>query len=69
MSKEKPEVGDVWKTNFAKYIVIQAIDNKVLCLVSKFRLASFNNEYLLHNGKYLGKSKVSIKELFDVAED
>ena len=68
MSKDKPEVGDVWETSFAKYVILQNKKNGVLCLVSEFRLATFNHESLLRVGKYLGKSKVSIKELFDVKD-
>ncbi|MBQ7284670.1 MAG: hypothetical protein IJW72_00240 [Alphaproteobacteria bacterium] len=77
MSKEKPEVGDVWEINGRK-IRLEQVGEK------------YNKEYVYHisetseglkgysiytvsfieaDGKYLGKSKVSIKELFDVAED
>ena len=68
MSKEKPEVGDVWAVDFAKYIVLCTKDNTAQCLVSDFRLAEFNIEFLQRFCIYLGKSKVSIKELFDVEE-
>ena len=67
---KEPEVGDVWintKTN--KKIYITGLGNNVY-VVSDSGVAStrwycdFNKLYT-----YLGKSKVSIKELFDVAED
>lgn len=70
MSKEKPEIGDIWenKTKTKKYYVVSLGNNYVYCLVKG---AGISTKYydLFRNYTYLGKSKVSIKELFDVAED
>ena len=75
MSKEKPEVGDVWKHNEDGFVFrITYIENELYKWahtiwqdgsVHKIYYGGFfTNRYT-----YLGKSKVSIKELFDVAED
>lgn len=73
MSKEKPEVGDVWEYQDKLYHV-SAVTDRVVEVWCK----SSNDIMRKHNWiirgfitvfKYLGKSKVSIKELFDVAED
>jgi hypothetical protein len=74
MSKEKtPEVGDVWEYQDKLYHV-SAITDKVVEVWCK----SSNDIMRKHNWvisgfitvfNYLGKSKVNIKELFDVAED
>lgn len=66
MSKDKPEAGDVWAVDFAKYIVLRTEDNTAQCLVSDFRLAEFNVEFLQRFCIYLGKSKANVEELFDV---
>lgn len=76
MSKEKPEVGDVWEVNGRK-IRLEQVGEK------------YNEEYVYHIGetplglkgysiytvsfikavgKYLGKSKAKTKELFDVKD-
>lgn len=76
MSKEKPEVGDVWIINGHK-IRLEQVGEK------------YNKEYVYHIsetsnglkgysvytvsfiktvGKYLGKSKVNLEELFDVKD-
>ena len=75
MSKEKPEAGDVWETNSKKMgtqkMLITGRNNYALYVItdkgvvgSRF-LHKFKNE----THKYLGKSKVNIKELFDVEEN
>ena len=68
MSKDKPEVGDVWAVDFAKYIVLHTKDNTVQCLVSDFRMAEFSISFLQQFCVYLGKSRINIDELFEVKE-
>ena len=71
MSKEKPEVGDVWLVSH------YGANKKVYICNTKDYIHPL---YVVEDGetgfmfecekiKYLGKSKVSIEELFDVAED
>lgn len=69
MSKNKPEAGDVWAVDFAKYIVLYTKDDTVQCLVSDFRLAEFSISFLQQFCVYLGKSRVNIDELFDVRRE
>ena len=75
MSKEKPEVGDVWLFDNVKWHIIE---HREYCTsvygitdiengLSKIEVISKN--LLMENGKYLGKSKVSIKELFEVESE
>lgn len=74
MSKEKPEVGDVWKHNEDGFVFrITYIENELYKWaevvwenghISKIYYGGlFTNRYT-----YLGKSKASIKELFDVKD-
>ena len=78
MSKEKPEVGDVFEDRYGKKIRIddQTYDRKdcFFVYILVFDIGS-GEEYIendivsldiLKNCTYLGKSKASIKELFDV---
>ena len=78
MSKEKPEVKDIWRRKKdGRLIRITSISYAFG--VEPVYAYCWNNGYLeyshvLHERlvneyKYLGKSKVSIEELFDVAED
>ena len=82
MSKFTPEVGDVWefynkKENTTYLYHITKIDlglAETLYLTLRENKTEFCGEVsFLLNGfddcQYLGKSKASIKELFDVAED
>lgn len=72
MSKEKPEVGDVWvnkDVNIKIFIVgIDKYNSGIECLLYDMDNNFFYTKvfYFLTNCQYLGKSKVSIKELFDV---
>lgn len=70
MSKEKPEVGDVWVSPFTKYRVIAFVGQSVDCLVDEeqIRHSYLPISYLTDHCKYLGKSKVKIEELFDVKD-
>ncbi len=70
MSKEKPEVGDVWvRPSGIKYHITE-IGSFFIGVMSEslmgyaFPKQHFNTEFT-----YLGKSKVSIKGLFDVADN
>lgn len=72
MSKFTPEVGDVWLFDNVKWHIIE---HREYC-TSVYGITDIKNglskiegiseNLLMENGKYLGKSKVSIKELFDV---
>lgn len=88
MSKEKPEVGDVWghKTNKTLLHIIEVGGNFITFLgcnddvyphktykryyVNSF--SEFDNDprytYFTEDYEFKGKSKVSIKELFEVKE-
>lgn len=73
MSKEKPEVGDVWEDK-TKRIVIVAIQGCFYDFLfidffdKKLRISTVYTDDLNQCFNYLGKSKVSIKELFDVKD-
>ena len=72
MSKEKPEIGDVWESEYKTRVRIIFVDKY------EVRFYYLWGNYLskesdcissfLENHTYLGKSKVNIKELFDVLE-
>lgn len=84
MSKEKPEVGDVWKNRRFKTLLhlIEAKDGYIRFIGCKIEQwgkrtiieyfensFSINDERLVHfteDYEFIGKSKVNIKELFDV---
>ena len=73
MSKEKQEVGDVWENKDMNIkILIVGIDKYnigIECLLYDIdcNFLYIKVFYFLTNLQYLGKSKVSIKELFDVS--
>lgn len=69
MSQFKPEVGDVWAVDFAKYIVLHTKDDTVQCLVNDFRMAEFSISFLQQFCVYLGKSRVNVDELFNVRNE
>ena len=77
MSKDKPEVGDVWDINGHKILLEQVGEKHNEEYVYHIRETSnglkgysvYTVSFIKAVGKYLGKSKVSIEELFDVAED
>ena len=83
MSKEKPEAGDVWgKARYDVYarilrddlefdgvpyvriMYMERDEDKLNFFIETFTLEGFKRLRF----KYLGKSKVSIKELFDVKD-
>lgn len=73
MSKEKPEVGDVWARDYCQYHItrIQKYNDEIISIHSlniNMLETFYPLNYFLENFKYLGKSKASIKELFDVRD-
>ncbi len=72
MSKEKPEVGDVWESTRknAQKIYITHVMGRVYCLTEQgvASIRFFSDFGKDGTYRYLGKSKVSIKELFDVKD-
>ena len=75
MSKEKPEVGDVFENGFYRAVVLQIYYKRVHYMVKdsrcKFRQYKKRSpkDFLSVYKIYLGKSKANVEELFDVAED
>ena len=71
MSKEKPEVGDVWKTDSDVYHIFGICGSYCFCIIQNKRRESISLDWLKLSSdmKYLGKSKANVEELFDVAED
>ena len=68
MSKEKPEVGDVWKNpkNEKVYMVVD-VGNIFISIISKsFFGQDIPKEFLIKEFVYLGKSKTNINDLFEV---
>ena len=78
MSKEKPEVGDVWSWNGVKIFITCVLGDKKIGAISFMdnrdghhctdSFDSFDRKIIAGVMTYLGKSKVSIKELFDVED-
>lgn len=70
MSKDKPQVGDVWideDMNIKLFIVgINKYNGSFECLLHDMDNNIFFTKkfYILTNCKYLGKSKVKIEDLF-----
>ena len=72
MIKKKPEVGDVWEfssldVKFLVYVINIKDYVHAHCITDEGETVFFRED--IFDCKYLGKSKVSIKELFDVAKD
>ena len=68
---KQPEVGDVWESFIAKYLVVDGYEEYVYCVVKEgdcVGVRTIPSSYLRDKCTYLGKSKVSIKELFDVKD-
>lgn len=65
MSKDTPEVGDVWinKTGSKKYYVVSVSNKYVYCLVKGLGIST-KYYALFQNYTYLGKSKANIDNLF-----
>lgn len=72
MSKFTPEVGDVWYILGSK-IYITNINNNFVETIKRhyhdcYRDITYRISDLLQEGKYLGKPKVNVEELFDVKD-
>jgi hypothetical protein len=72
MSKEKPEVGDVFENGFYRAVVLQ-IYYKLVHYMTKDSRCKFRQykkrspkDFLSIYKTYLGKSKANVEELFDV---
>lgn len=76
MSKEKPEVGDVWDINGHKIRLEQVgekYNKEYVYHISETSnglkgYSVYNVSFIKATGKYLGKSKANIKELFNVKD-
>lgn len=77
MSKENPEVGDVWldENSGSKIVFVCVNDYYMEYLEHNTKLAESFDVYRIHDTKstlwkdelkYLGKSKANVEELFDV---
>ena len=70
MSKEKPEIGDVWVRPNGKKYHITDIGSHFIGIMSEslmgyaFPKQHFNTEFT-----YVGKCKVNINNLFEVVDD
>ena len=71
MSKEKPEVGDVWKNpkNEKVYIIVDVAGSFVGVISKSFFGQDIPKEFLIKEFAYLGKSKANINDLFEVEEN
>lgn len=82
MSKEKPEVGDVWVTTDEDEkvrVMYTFVAEEVLYVAVLIAQLTLDGEWVyfsevlreptFEDCTYLGKSKVSIEELFDVGEE
>lgn len=72
MSKDKPEVGDVWENlgNFKVYIInFDVLVNTCFFFNNELWQASFNLKDFLEQHTYLGKSKANINQLFEVQDE
>lgn len=74
MSKDKPEVGDVFESPFAKYVVVAnaEVDFCSPCIVCDQKLIKVRELpklYLKNRCKYIGKSKVKIEDLFKMENE
>lgn len=68
MSKDTPEVGDVWKYQDGAKVYIMDIDEETVeaftILGGSAWSGTFQKDEFLKNHIYLGKSKVNINDLF-----
>ena len=69
MSKDKPEVGDVWEyMDGSNVLVVNVYSDSIDCLYfwqdKLMYIDNFNKKDFVRLAKYLGKSKVRIEDLF-----
>lgn len=74
MSKDTPEVGDVWEIKDARtYITFLHngfVDSVCRCCSSSYVYdRTYTVNELVREGKYLGKSKANIDDLFDTENE
>lgn len=72
MSKDKPEVGDVWETNESVLYKIIAT-NKIFsrCLIKDYddyRVRLVLNSFFRQDCKLLGNNSITLEQLFEVQE-
>lgn len=69
MSEQMPEAGDLWInifTNIKNYIIFTGLNTAQLFDGNKCFMITKKD--LLHDYKYLGKSKTNINQLFEVGK-
>lgn len=75
MSQFEPEVGDVFEYQDTRYIITEINNMGYIYIFKPKAQPEFISQTFANDGRafmkmrYLGKSKVNIKELFDVEED
>ena len=72
MSKDTPEVGDVWiYRNKTIMSVIKVKNDEIDCLFyenKEYQTYSFQKEHFIEHGHYFGHSKATIDDLFKTEE-
>jgi len=69
MSKDTPEVGDVWQSINQKIVIIVRDEDMCGCAVSNSQnIIQWRHKGSFYGYKYLGKSKANIEQLFEVQE-
>ena len=67
---KKPEVGDVWRSDAHTIYIVRITKSgfihNIFCDAQGFHTGRTELDFIQTYCKYLGKSKVNIKELFDV---
>ena len=77
MSKDKPEVGDVWEDRQGwkaliverRFSLIRAISENFIIRIIDYRGIGIPNAENIGDFTYLGKSKANIDDLFEVRDD
>ena len=75
MSKDKPEIGDVWELNNGsifhyKYYILETRPwSDYIDVISNSMVKSQKNRNFFKDCIYLGKSKASIEQLFEVENE
>ena len=78
MSKDIPEVGDVWQfknNEYSRVIVTYYSDEfEVLLIAIRYagilqKIKKYHKRWFVNNYNYLGKSKANINDLFEVQDD
>lgn len=78
MSKETPEVGDVWRPKNNEYsrVIVTYYNDYFGVLLIAIRYANilqkikkYHKKWFVKNYTYLGKAKSSLSDLFEVQDD